>query len=105
MNATTNGAQKATWASQRGGAVVVVAGAVLVVLVALVDDVDVVTVGLAGQVGSSRMTLTGPPRASHTPLNSPEATAADTSSGVSVRPMSSLLPISTEAMFGFSPRS
>lgn len=83
---------------------VVVAGAVLVVLEALVV-VEVVTVGLVGQVGSLRITLIGPPRASHTPLNSPEATAADTSSGVSVKPISWLLPISTDAMFGFSPRS
>lgn len=51
------------------------------------------------------MTLTGPPRALHTPVNSPALIAADSAPGVRLSPRTSLLPISTEAILGFDMRS
>lgn len=57
-------------------------------------------VGEFGHVGSRMMTLMGPPSASQTPFNSPALIAAETSAGVMLSPIISLLPIRTVATLG-----
>ncbi|KIW18916.1 hypothetical protein PV08_03205 [Exophiala spinifera] len=73
----------------------------LVPLEVLVITDEVLLVGGAfGHVGSRIVTLTGPPRASQIPFNSPALIAAETAAGAILSPRTSLSPIKTVATSG-----